>query len=115
MTGNQPGHRVVRHGIGHGPHRARRADTPRDIFIRHHASRRNAQQRLPDLDLKVGPAYMQIDAGRFTVDAREQPACQRGGHAWRFLELRPRPFGSEFSERALAIFFRHETQVTNAT
>jgi len=75
MTGNQPGHRVVRHGTGHGPHRARCVDTSRDIFIRHHRSQRNTQQRFPYLDLEIRPAHMQIDAGRITVDAREQLAC----------------------------------------
>jgi hypothetical protein len=74
MTGNQPGHRVVRHGIGHGPHRAWRMNMPRQVFIGHHASRRNTQQRFPHLDLEVRPAHVQIDAGRITVDAREQLA-----------------------------------------
>ena len=98
MTGNQPGHRVVRHGIGHGPHRARRMDMLRKFLIRHHASRRNTQQRLPDLDLKIGPAHVQVDAGRMTAGTREQAARERSGHAWCFLKTRTRPFGHQLRE-----------------
>jgi hypothetical protein len=36
-------------------------DAPGDVFIRHHAPRRNAQQRLPHLDLEIRPGHVQID------------------------------------------------------
>jgi hypothetical protein len=65
------------HGVGHGPHRARRADTPRDIFIRHHASRRNMQQRFPHLDLEIRSTHVQIEVQRIVVDACEQATSDR--------------------------------------
>jgi len=108
MTGDQPGHRVVPHGIGNRPHRARRADALGNLFIRHHVSRRNTQECLPDLDLEIRPGHMQVDAVRVTVAAREQPLRDRRDRAWCFLETRARPFGCQFRERGSSTVRRHE-------
>ena len=104
----------MRHGVGHGPYRARRLDMPCEIFIRHHASRWNTQECLPYLYLEICPTHMQVDVVRVTVAALEQPLRDRSDHAWCFLEMRARPFGHEFRERAPVIFLRQEAEVTNA-
>ncbi len=64
VTGDQIADQIGPHRAAHGPAGPRLADPPGHIPIAHRPSGRNAQQRLPDFDLEVGPPHVEVEGRR---------------------------------------------------
>ena len=87
MAGDQVGHRVDGHGVGHGAKSAGAAQVRGNVFIADHTPCRNGQQGFPDIDLKIGSLELQVkrmraaDAIRAALAPLAGEAGVRAGYA----------------------------------